>query len=113
MKKPHKFYCYTAISFLSAALLTACVVFSNPEGPECVDDIAIASHVKSSILNDPYLHNYEVYIKAFQKEVYLTGFVRSKQQSERVEYLSKRIKGVRAVKNNLFIFPPLVQKQIS
>lgn len=67
------------------------------------DDDKLAEKAKQTILRDPYLEKYEIRVKAYNGELYLTGVVDNHFENHRAENVLSKIKGVREIKNNIKI----------
>jgi len=70
---------------------------------EYFDDIAITSKVKTSILGDGKLRFFQIDVTTFKGIVQLSGFVDNKEISTRASEVTRTIKGVKMVNNNLIV----------
>ena len=92
------------ISLLLATLMVGCASTPTRESTgEYIDDSAITTTVKAKIFDDPDLKTYQIGVETYKGVVQLSGFVNSKQASNKAAQLAKSAKGVDAVKNNLIV----------
>lgn len=101
----------TASKYLSAAVLAitllttvGCASTSKQEGTgEYVDDTVITSKVKAAILGDAALKSAEINVETFKGVVQLSGFVTSQAAVDRAVVVTRGVKGVVSVKNDMRI----------
>ncbi len=92
------------IAFFSASLLAMAGCASSPtkEGTgEYVDDTVITAKVKAVIFNEPTLKSSEINVETFKGTVQLSGFVSSQEDVNKAVQLTRNIKGVSSVKNDM------------
>lgn len=92
--------------FLAIALASAagCASTSKQEGTgEYVDDTVITAKVKAAILNEPTLKSAEINVETFKGVVQLSGFVSSQAAANKAVEVSRTVKGVTSVKNDMRI----------
>jgi osmotically-inducible protein OsmY len=70
---------------------------------EYFDDSAITTKVKADIFKDPMLKVLQINVESFKGVVQLSGFVDSRQASDKAVQVAASVKGVKAVKNSLVI----------
>ncbi|MDD1627206.1 MAG: BON domain-containing protein [Methylococcaceae bacterium] len=70
---------------------------------EYVDDSAITTKVKASILGDSKLKTLQIDVETFKGVVQLSGFVDSSEMSTRAAELARTVKGVKMVNNSLIV----------
>ena len=70
---------------------------------EYVDDSAITTKVKASILGDSKLKVFQINVKTFKGTVQLSGFVDSSEIANRAVELARTVKGVKMVNNSLIV----------
>jgi osmotically-inducible protein OsmY len=90
--------------FLAAlfALLIGCASTSKQESTgQYVDDTVITSRVKAAIFNEPTLKSAEINVETFKGVVQLSGFVNSREDINKAVELTRAIKGVTSVKNDM------------
>lgn len=94
---------FTAI-FMTFALLGAagCASTATQEGTgEYVDDAVITTKVKAAIFNEPTLKSAEINVETFKGSVQLSGFVNSQADINKAIEVTRTVKGVQAVKNDM------------
>jgi osmotically-inducible protein OsmY len=70
---------------------------------EYLDDSAITTKVKTSILGDSKLKVFQINVKTFKGTVQLSGFVDSNEMSTRAAEVARTVKGVKMVNNSLIV----------
>ncbi|MFH1983472.1 MAG: BON domain-containing protein [Pseudomonadota bacterium] len=92
----------TLILFVAA--IVACGSTAKQEGTgEYVDDSVITTKVKSLLAADDFLKSFQVGVETFKGNVQLSGFVNSQQAVEKAGEISRSVKGVKSVKNDLIV----------
>ena len=82
--------------------LAACASTRTSEGPgEYVDDTVITTKVKAAILNEPTLKSAEINVETFKGRVQLSGFVNSQGDINKATALTRDVKGVTSVANDM------------
>lgn len=94
------------VSTLIAALMLTAVVgcastATHESTGQYVDDSVITTNVKAAILNEPSLKVAEINVETFKGAVQLSGFVRSENNIETAVRLTRAVKGVKSVKNDM------------
>ncbi len=86
----------------SLALLGACAATPDSEGTgEYVDDTVITTKVKAILLGEPSLKSTQINVETFKGRVQLSGFVSSRADMDRAMVLTREVKGVRVVANDM------------
>ncbi len=86
------------------ATFAACASTRTHESPgEYVDDSVITTKVKSLLAADDFLRSFRIGVETFQGTVQLSGFVNSQQAVDKADQITRNVKGVKAVKNNLIV----------
>ena len=70
---------------------------------EYIDDSAITTKVKTSILADSKLKFSQINVKTFKGTVQLSGFVDSIEMANRAAEVTRTVKGVKMVNNSLIV----------
>jgi osmotically-inducible protein OsmY len=70
---------------------------------EYLDDSAITTKVKTSILADSKLKTLQISVETFKGAVQLSGFVDSTDHSNRAAEVARKVKGVKTVHNHLIV----------
>ena len=103
MKKRNMFIgCFVVL--LMIASLVACASTSKQEGAgEYVDDSVITTKVKSLLAADDFLKSFQIGVETFKGTVQLSGFVDSQKAIDKAVEITRSVKGVTSVKNNLIV----------
>jgi osmotically-inducible protein OsmY len=91
-------------AFLAVVLfaLAGCVSTPTKEGTGAyVEDSVITTKVKAMILNEPSLKSREINVETFKGVVQLSGFVSSEAEAQRAVEVTRNVKGVMSVKNDM------------
>ncbi len=84
--------------------LVACASTSKHEGTgEYFDDSVITTKVKSALAEDDLLKSFQISVDTYKGTVQLSGFVNSQQAVEKAGQITRSVKGVTSVKNNLIV----------
>jgi len=87
---------------IAVAATGGCASTKTSEGTgEYFDDSWITTRVKATILNEPTLKSSEINVETFKGEVQLSGFVSSEDNIRKAVTLTKEVKGVKNVKNDM------------
>ena len=95
---------YLSAVFLAVLLVTTvgCASTAKQEGTgEYVDDAVITSKVKAAIFNEPTLKTFEINVETFKGVVQLSGFVSSPASISKAAAVTRTVKGVVSVKNDI------------
>ncbi len=90
--------------FLGVALLSAagCASTRTQESTGgYIDDSVITTKVKAAIFKEPTLKSTEINVETFKGTVQLGGFVNSQADINRAVEVTRKVEGVRAVKNDM------------
>ncbi|OZA29922.1 MAG: transporter [Hydrogenophilales bacterium 17-64-11] len=99
-----KFNTYLSAVFLAATLVSVVGCSSTPrqEGTgEYIDDSVITAKVKAAILNAPTLKVAEINVETFKGVVQLSGFVNSQADINKAVEVTRGVRGVTSVKNDM------------
>ena len=103
MKKINMFIRCFVILMLIASFV-ACASTSKQEGAgEYVDDSVITTKVKSLLAADDFLKSFQIGVETFKGTVQLSGFVDSPKAVDKAVEITRSVKGVSSVKNNLIV----------
>lgn len=97
---------YLSTFFLAVLLVTTvgCASTAKQEGTrEYVDDTVITTKVKAAIFNEPKLKTLEINVETFKDVVQLSGFVSSQATINKAIQVTRTVKGVVSVKNDMRI----------
>lgn len=70
-----------------------------------VDDTAITTAVKARMLEDPTVAGTSISVETLNGTVMLSGFAKSPTEKKNAETLAWKVKGVKAVKNEIAVRP--------
>ncbi|MBA2814456.1 BON domain-containing protein [Candidatus Pantoea persica] len=91
-------------TMMVALTLSACAPTAKQEGTGgYIDDTVITTKVKAQLLNDDQLKSREINVETFKGRVQLSGFVSSPQMASRAVEVTRTVKGVTSVVNNMQI----------
>ncbi len=103
-------YIATTILAMSLAATLGCATTSSKDGAsaskqesagEYIDDSVITTKVKAAVLNEPTLKSFEINVETYKGVVQLSGFVSSQANIEKAVEVTRNVKGVTAVKNDM------------
>ena len=87
---------------LAVVLLGGCAGSSTQESTgEYLDDTALTSKVKTTLLHDPEVSGLAINVETFKGEVQLSGFANNEMERQRAADLASSVDGVAAVKNDI------------
>ncbi len=90
--------------FLLAMLIVGCAGGPTHESTgEYLDDFALTTKVKTSILGDSKLKMLQINVETYKGVVQLSGFVDSANAVARAAQLASTVKGVKSVNNSLIV----------
>ena len=94
---------YFVLLMLMVAFV-ACASTSKQESTgEYVDDSVITTKVKSLLAADDFLKSFEISVETYKGTVQLSGFVDSQKAIDKAVEITRSVKGVKSVKNNLSV----------
>lgn len=70
---------------------------------EYIDDSVITTKVKSLLAADDFLKSFQIGVETFKGVVQLSGFVNSQNAVDKAVEITRSVKGVQSVKNDLII----------
>ncbi|MHB8910612.1 MAG: BON domain-containing protein [Syntrophales bacterium] len=95
-------YCLVLLAMV--ATFAACASTRTHESTgEYVDDSVITTKVKSLLAEDDFLKSFQISVESFKGVVQLTGFVNSQKAVDKAGEITRSVKGVKSVKNNLIV----------
>jgi osmotically-inducible protein OsmY len=98
------YFKYLTNALLALFLATAfgCASTATQEGTgEYFDDTVITTKVKAVIFEDATLKSSEINVETFKGVVQLSGFVNSREDIDRAVTLTRDVKGVTGVRNDM------------
>ena len=82
----------------------ACASTSKQESTgEYVDDSVITTKVKSLLAADDFLKSFQIGVETYKGTVQLSGFVNSQKAIDKAIEITRSVKGVKSVKNDLIV----------
>ena len=92
------------IGFLLTMLIAGCAGGPTHESTgEYLDDVALSTKVRTSILGDSRLKVLQINVETFKGVVQLSGFVDSAGAATKAVDLARTVKGVKSVNNSLIV----------
>jgi osmotically-inducible protein OsmY len=92
----------TLLFAATLVVIAGCASSAKHEGTgEYVDDVVITTKVKAEILNESTLKSSEINVETFKGVVQLSGFVSSNANIEKAITITRSVKGVVSVKNDM------------
>ena len=102
MRVVHRFV-QLLCSFLIVTLV-ACAPTAKREGTgEYIDDSLITGKVKAALVADPDLKATEINVETYKGTVQLSGFVAAPDDIPKASALTRKIAGVKNVKNDIAV----------
>ena len=86
-----------AVSTLGACAATR----TSEDAGEYIDDTVITTKVKAAILGEAMLKSAEINVETFKGRVQLSGFVSSRPAMDKAVELTRAVKGVSSVANDM------------
>ena len=103
MKKRRGVIGYLVLIMFVASFM-ACASTSKQEGMgEYVDDSVITAKVKSMLAADDFLKSFQIGVESYKGTVQLSGFVDSQKAVDKAVEITRTVKGVQSVKNDLVV----------
>jgi hyperosmotically inducible protein len=68
-----------------------------------MDDSVITTKVKALLAGDDFLKSFQIGVETYKGIVQLSGFVDSQSTVNKAVEITRSVKGVRSVKNNLIV----------
>jgi hyperosmotically inducible protein len=99
MKNRNAFIPYLLVFVLIATF----AAWASASDGEKVDDMVLATNVKSALQADDSLRSFDIGIETRDGVVILTGWVSSQDAVVRAGQIAQSVKGARSVENNLSV----------
>jgi osmotically-inducible protein OsmY len=103
MKKNKMLIGCLALLMLVATFAACASTRTHESTGEYVDDSVITTKVKALIAKDDFLKSFQISVETFKGAVQLSGFVNSEDAIKKAGEITRSVKGVRSVKNNLIV----------
>lgn len=101
MKQVSKFVLIAFSSLFFASLLGCNSASKKETTAEYIDDSYLTTKVKAAILRDPTLKSSEINVETYKGAVQLSGFVNSRSDINRAVEVTRTVRGVKAVRNDM------------
>ena len=102
--KKRNFVIHFLVILMMIATFAACASTRTHESAgEYVDDSVITTKVKSLLAEDDFLKSFQISVETFQGTVQLSGFVDSQKAVDKAREITRSVKGVKSLKNNLIV----------
>ena len=103
MKKRNRFFGYLVLILLIATFVGCASTSKQESTGEYVDDSVITTKVKSLLAADDFLKSFQISVVTYKGIVQLSGFVSSQQAVDKAGQITRSVKGVKSVKNDLIV----------
>jgi osmotically-inducible protein OsmY len=103
MKKRNMFIRCFMIMMLMATFVACASTSKQESAGEYVDDSVITTKVKSLLAADDFLKSFKISVETYKGSVQLSGFVNSQQAVDKAGQITRSVKGVKSVKNDLIV----------
>ena len=96
------------ISCLFALMLIAtfgtCVsALAQESAGQYVDDSVITTKIKALLAEDDFLKSFKISVETYKGIVQLSGFVNSQNAVDKAGEITRSVKGIKSIKNNLIV----------
>jgi osmotically-inducible protein OsmY len=103
MRRMYMFFGYLIVIMLIASFAGCGSSAKQSSTGEYIDDTVITTKVKSLLAADDFLKSFQISVETYKGTVQLSGFVNSHQAVNRAVEITRDVKGVSAVKNDLIV----------
>jgi len=103
MKKNRMFIGCLALLMLVATFAACASTRTHESTGEYVDDSTITTKVKALLAEDDFLKSFQIGVETYKGTVQLSGFVNSQDAARKAGEITRSVKGVMSVKNNLIV----------
>ena len=103
MKKRNVIIAYMVLLMLVATFAACASTRTHESTGEYVDDSVITTKVKALLAEDNFLKSFQIGVETYKGTVQLSGFVNSEDAVRKAGEITRSVKGVRSVKNNLVV----------
>ena len=95
-------YCLAFLMLIATFAVAAPKVTRESAG-ELIDDSVITTKVKALLAKDDLLKSFQISVETYQGTVQLSGFVNSQKAVDKAGSITKSVKGVKSIKNDLIV----------
>ena len=103
MKKRNVIIGCLVLLMLVAAVAGCAATRTHESTGQYVDDSTITTKVKALLAEDDFLKSFQIGVETYKGTVQLSGFVNSQNAVDKAGEITRSVKGVTAVKNNLIV----------
>jgi osmotically-inducible protein OsmY len=103
MKKRSVVIGYLVLIMFTIAFVSCASTSKQESTGEYVDDSVITTKVKSMLAADDFLKSFQISVETYKGAVQLSGFVGSQKAVDKADEITRSVKGVKAVKNDLIV----------
>ena len=103
MKQRNVFIRYLLVLMLIATFVACASTPKHESTGEYVDDSVITTKVKSLLAEDDFLKSFKISVETYKGVVQLSGFVNSQNAVDKAGQITRTVKGVKSLKNNLVV----------
>jgi len=103
MKKRNIVVHFLVILMLTATFGACASTATRGSTGDYVDDSVITTKVKALLAEDDFLKSFQISVETYKGTVQLSGFVNSKQAVDKAGEITRSVKGVISLKNNLIV----------
>jgi hypothetical protein len=103
MKKRNIVIPFLVLLMLIATLAACAATRTHESTGGYVDDSVITTKVKSLLAEDDFLKSFQISVETFKGTVQLSGFVNSQKAVDKADEITRSVKGVQSIKNNLIV----------
>lgn len=103
MKKRNIVIYFLMLLMLIATFAGCAATRTHESTGEYVDDSVITAKVKSLLAEDNFLKSFKISVESFKGTVQLSGFVDSQRAVDKAVEITRSVKGVKSVKNDLIV----------
>jgi hyperosmotically inducible protein len=94
---------YLVLLMLVATFAACASTRTHESTGEYVDDSTITTKVKALLAEDDFLKSFQISVETYKGTVQLSGFVNSQDAVRKAGEITRSVKGVTSVKNNLIV----------
>jgi hyperosmotically inducible protein len=103
MKKRTVVIPFLLVLMLFATFVSCASTPKQESTGEYVDDSVITTKVKSLLAEDDFLKSFKISVETYKGVVQLSGFVNSQNAVDKAGQITRTVKGVKSVKNDLIV----------
>jgi osmotically-inducible protein OsmY len=103
MKKSTILISFLVILMFIATLAACASTRTHESAGEYVDDSVITTKIKALLAEDDFLKSFKISVETYKGKVQLSGFVNTQDAVNKAGQITRSVKGVRSVKNNLIV----------